>query len=80
MFDIDDQEDWSLAVPGEYLIDLRVMGLKGGAGGVPAEELLLLTDLLHHGEHGLVVQVIEEPDVGLAGVLLEGYRVTIHNF
>lgn len=29
VFDIDYQEDWSFAVPGEYLVDLRVMSLEG---------------------------------------------------
>lgn len=77
MLDINHQEDWFISVFSEDLVDLDIMGSEGVAGGVPTDEFFLLTDLPHHVEHLLVVEVIQEPDAGLAGVLFEGYSVAV---
>lgn len=34
---------------------------------------------LHHQEHCLVIEMIQEPDVGLTRILLEGNTIAIHN-
>lgn len=34
----------------------------------------------HHVEHGFVVEVVEEPDAGLTGVLFEGDSVAVDDF
>jgi hypothetical protein len=45
VLDVDEEEDGLVAVLAENLIDLDVVGLEGVSGGVPPDELLLLTDL-----------------------------------
>ena len=45
MLNIDYQKDRFVAVLPENFIDLDVVRLEGVASGVPADELLLLTDL-----------------------------------
>lgn len=76
---IHNQKYRSLAVLGEHFIDLGVMRLEGRASGVPTQEFLLLADLLHHGKHGLMEEVIQEPDIRLTGVFLEGNGITIND-
>jgi hypothetical protein len=45
VLDVDDQEDGAVGVLPEDLVDLDVVGPEGVASGVPADELLALTDL-----------------------------------
>lgn len=45
VFDIDDQEDGTVGILAEDLVDLHIMCLEGVTGGVPADKLLLLADL-----------------------------------
>ena len=60
-------------------VNLQVARLDLRAGRVPADELLGGVDLLEHGEHLLVVRVVEVPDLQVALVLLEGHRVAVCN-
>ncbi len=41
------------------------------------QHFLFCVDFPEHAEHGLVVGVVEEPDVALLGVLFEGHRVAV---
>lgn len=48
MFDIDDEEDGSICVFSEDLIDLNIVGFEGVSGGVPSHKFFFLADL-HRG-------------------------------
>lgn len=41
---------------------------------------LSLIYLPHHVEHGLMEEMIEEPDARLAGIFLEGNGIAVHDF
>ena len=45
VLNVDHQEDGVLVVLGEDCVDLTIVGLEGGARGVPAQELFFLADL-----------------------------------
>lgn len=75
-----------IGVPPEHLTNPDILGFELRPRRVPPDESLLGVDLksperyfLEHGEHLLVVEVVQEPDVGLVGVLLEGDRVAVRH-
>ena len=48
MFDVDDEEDGSICVFLEDLIDLNIVGFEGVSSGVPSDKFFFLADL-HRG-------------------------------
>lgn len=84
MLDVYHEENGVIVILGKHLVDLDIVALERRPCRVPAQELLFLADLwsgreyfLHHAEHGLVVEVVEEPDIGLTGILLEGDSIAV---
>ena len=56
---------WLCIIPANDFIDLNVCLLRVWSSRVPTNNLLLAVDLAHHIEHFFMVDVIEEPDIGL---------------
>jgi hypothetical protein len=48
VFDVDDEEDGSICVFPEDLIDLNIVGFEGVSSGVPSDKFFFLADL-HRG-------------------------------
>lgn len=55
------------------------MRLERFSGSIPPDEFLLLTDLFHHSGHLFMIQMIEEPDIALRGILFKGNGEAIDN-
>ena len=73
-----DAEDGRRIIAAHHLVDVNIVLADGGAGRVPADDLLLAVDLSEHGIHGLVEDVIEEPNVRrIFLVFFEGHSVTV---
>ena len=72
-----DDVHWHSVIPSEDLIDLNIVLLGVRSSRIPSNDLLSTIDAPHHVEHLLVVNVVEEPDIGLLQVLLEGHGVAI---
>ena len=64
----------------EHFIDSQVLRLDRITRNIPSDKFLLGIDFLEHIEHGFVVEMVEEPDVGFVGVLLEGDGVAVADF
>lgn len=73
-----DAEDGRRAVTAHHLVDINIVLANGRTGRVPADNLLSAVDLSEHGVHGLVEDVIEEPNVGwIFLVFFEGHSITV---
>ena len=75
-----DHIDGHRVVTTQDLVDLDVVLLGVWTSRVPAYDLLLAVDATHHVEHLFVVDVVEEPDVGLVKVFLEGHSEAVGHF
>ena len=60
------------AVPLHQIVDQDVVLVQFGPGVIPAHDPLLGIDLLEHVVHMLQVFVVQEPDVSVLLVLVEG--------
>lgn len=77
LLNIADNEYRVGVVAANNLINLNIVALDFGPGRVPADDTLFGINTAHHVEHLLVVDVIEEPDVGLLRIFFKRHRVAI---
>mmetsp|Transcript_19310 Transcript_19310/g.56046 ORF Transcript_19310/g.56046 Transcript_19310/m.56046 type:complete len:222 (+) Transcript_19310:657-1322(+) len=68
---VHDNQNWFWAVPPVELVDAEVGWLNLWPGGVPADDALLGVHLLEHCVHVFVEVVVQEPNLGVSGILLE---------
>eukprot|EP00356_Strombidium_inclinatum_P013392 CAMPEP_0170481782 /NCGR_PEP_ID=MMETSP0208-20121228/2094_1 /TAXON_ID=197538 /ORGANISM="Strombidium inclinatum, Strain S3" /LENGTH=222 /DNA_ID=CAMNT_0010754547 /DNA_START=210 /DNA_END=879 /DNA_ORIENTATION=+ len=67
-------------VVADDLINFYVVLADVGARRVPAHDLLLRINFAHHPEHLLVVDVVEEPDLGVLLILFERNGEAVGHF
>ena len=65
LLNFDDNKDWKSIVSADDLIDLNIIFLGGRASGIPSNNLFFTINLAHHCKHFFMVDVVEEPDIGL---------------